>query len=292
MNSLKQELVEVLAFFGIQKSLNLRARFQGQTFTALLHLDGHVTLENYIVIADQSFDDIEQAMLSFDLQTSSSSAWQFWSAYSSARDTWVPLEHWRAEWESGKEQSKQIKTSISHPLRIDSVRAPQGGLIGMTFCPGRQTDGLYTGLWQRDLVTDCQAIEAWPSAALITLMESHEFALLNVDALPQVAANYHFRWIHAPIPDMQIPDARFEQQWQTLGPELHALLSVGNNIVLHCRGGLGRTGLMTARLLIERGMSPVEAVKTVRAARVHAIETFEQEEFCLNLKPNVITEIR
>jgi len=289
MNSLKQQVVDVLTFFGIKDPLGLRARFRGQTATALLHLDGRVTLDDSTT--GQSFDDIEQAMLRFDLQMSSSSAWQFWSVYSPARATWVPLEHWRAEWESSRDnktrnnRDQQVKTSLSHPLRIDSVVAPKGGLIGMTFCPGKQINGLYAGLWMRDLATDCQVIEAWPSAALVTLMESHEFALLNVEALPQVVTHYQFRWVHAPIPDMQIPDARFEQQWQTLGPELHGLLSAGQNILLHCRGGLGRTGLMAARLLIERGMSPVEAVTNVRTARAHAIETFEQEEFCLNLKP-------
>jgi protein-tyrosine phosphatase len=277
MNSLKQQLMAVLRFFEINETLTLRARFQGRTVTALLHLDGCVTF------AEKSFDDIEQAMSGLDLQKTSSSAWQFWLVYSHARGTWVPLEHWRAEWHNSN-AGNEIKTSLSHPLRIDSVIAPDGGLIGMTFCPGKQTDGLYTGLWHRDLVTDCLAIQKWRCAALVTLMEAHEFALLKVDALPQVTVNYNFRWIHAPIPDMQIPDARFEEQWQTLGPELHALLSAGDNIVLHCRGGLGRTGLMAARLLIERGMPPVEAVATVRAARAHTIETFEQEEFCLNLK--------
>lgn len=280
MNSLKQQLKSVLQFFSINEAIPLRARLRGQTISALLFVDGKV------IVSGQSFDDIEEAMLSFDLQNSGSSAWQFWSVYSDERSTWVPLEHWRAEYieRQNKKSHNEIKTSLSHPLRIDSVVAPDGGLIGMTFCPGRQTYGIYSGLWQRDLATDCLAIQNWPSAALVTLMESHEFALLNVDDLSQVATGYNFRWVHAPIPDMQIPDSRFEQQWKTLGPELHALLSAGNNVVLHCRGGLGRTGLMTARLLIERGISPVEAVAMVRAARAHAIETFEQEEFCLNLK--------
>jgi protein-tyrosine phosphatase len=281
MNSLKQQLKSILQFFKINEAITLRAKFRGQTVTALLSVDGEV------IISGQVFDDIEKAMLSFDLQNSGSSAWQFWSVYSDERNTWVPLEHWRAEWYTewqNKKTNNEIKTSLSHPLRIDSVVAPDGGLIGMTFCPGRQTYGIYSGLWQRDLATDLLAIQNWPSAALVTLMESHEFALLNVDALPQIATGYNFRWIHAPIPDMQIPDVRFEQQWKILGPELHALLSSGQNIVLHCRGGLGRTGLMAARLLIERGMLPVEAVAVVRTARAHAIETFEQEEFCLNLK--------
>ena len=32
-------------------------------------------------------------------------------------------------------------TSETHPLRIEPVAAPGGGLIGMTFCPGKVQPG-------------------------------------------------------------------------------------------------------------------------------------------------------
>ncbi len=52
-------------------------------------------------------------------------------------------------------------TSLFHPLRIDAVAAPGGGLIGMTPCPGKvQPDGS-TGPWRRDLALDLDAIGDW-----------------------------------------------------------------------------------------------------------------------------------
>ena len=45
----------------------------------------------------------------------------------------------------------------------------------------------------------------------------------------------------------------------------------------HCRGGLGRAGMISARLLVESGVEPEVAIAKVRAARPGAIETREQE---------------
>jgi len=58
----------------------------------------------------------------------------------------------------------------------------------------------------------------------------------------------------------------------------------GDNIVIHCKGGLGRTGLVTARLLIELGENTKLAVKKIRDARPGTIETKEQENYVLNIK--------
>jgi hypothetical protein len=39
-----------------------------------------------------------------------------------------------------------ITTSISHPLRIDEVKAPNdGGIIGMTLCPGKKSSSAISG---------------------------------------------------------------------------------------------------------------------------------------------------
>ena len=55
----------------------------------------------------------------------------------------------------------QAKTSASHPLRIDAVTAPGGGLIGMTFCPGKKQVSAVSGTWDRDLGADLDLIREW-----------------------------------------------------------------------------------------------------------------------------------
>ena len=60
---------------------------------------------------------------------------------------------------------------------------------------------------------------------------------------------------------------------------LLARLRDGESIVLHCKGGLGRTGMVAARLLVELGCTPEEAIVAVRQARSGTIETREQEAY-------------
>ncbi len=49
---------------------------------------------------------------------------------------------------------------------------------------------------------------------------------------------------------------------------------------MHCRQGIGRSGLVAARLLAKKGTSPGAAIEMVSAARGLAVpETAEQREW-------------
>ncbi len=110
------------------------------------------------------------------------------------------------------------------------------------------------------------------------MSRANPFILHGVPELPEKTVTYGIRWFHLPIVDVGIPDERFEEEWETAGKVLRRILADGGRIVLHCRGGLGRTGTIAARLLVEFGMTPREAIAKVRIARPGAIQTREQEE--------------
>jgi protein-tyrosine phosphatase len=57
------------------------------------------------------------------------------------------------------------------------------------------------------------------------------------------------------------------------------MLDDGQGIAIHCRAGLGRSGLVAASLLVRRGVMPANAIQTVRNCRPRAIETADQEAF-------------
>jgi ADP-ribosyl-[dinitrogen reductase] hydrolase len=173
------------------------------------------------------------------------------------------------------------RTSATHPLQIESVETPGGGRIGMTLCPGKRDPWAMTGSWERDLDSDLAVIGAWGCSALVTLMERHELEHLGVEGLGETARSAGLDWYHLPMRDGSIPTAAFESQWLTSGKALRDRLLGGESIVVHCRGGLGRTGLVAARLLIELGESPKGALSRVRAARPGAVETREQEIYVL-----------
>lgn len=173
-----------------------------------------------------------------------------------------------------------IKTSETHPLRIDIVPLQNHpGRIGMTLCPGKRQELGLSGHWQRDLHADLNRIRQTEATILVSLVEEHEFRLLGVEALGEEAIGRGLRWVHLPIRDRSIPDAAFEQRWVQAGEELRQHLRDGKLIVLHCMGGLGRTGTIAARLLVELGEDPVQAIRRVREARPGTLETEEQERY-------------
>jgi protein-tyrosine phosphatase len=51
------------------------------------------------------------------------------------------------------------------------------------------------------------------------------------------------------------------------------------HVLVHCRGRLGRAIIVAASLLIELGMEPTKAFEHVRAVRLGAIETGDQERY-------------
>lgn len=162
--------------------------------------------------------------------------------------------------------------------RIDSVAAG-AGRIGLGHCPGRNDAE------PRSVAADLNAIVAWGARALLTLVEPHELTLIGAQRLPDLARELPLEWWHLPIEDMCAPDLAFEARWPTVSTAVHALLEEGSAVMVHCRGGFGRAGTIAARLLIERGMEPLEAIAAVRKARPGAIETVAQECFLSTLAP-------
>jgi hypothetical protein len=169
------------------------------------------------------------------------------------------------------------RTSRSHPLQIAQVRAsPSHGRIGITFCPGKHDPAASTGAWARELGADLDAITAWGARLVLTLLEAAELRALGVPDLGREVRSRGLEWRHLPIADGSVPSAAFEQQWQTDGREIRTLLRSGADVLVHCKGGLGRAGMIAARLLVELGVAPEQAIREVRSARTGAIETPSQ----------------
>jgi ADP-ribosyl-[dinitrogen reductase] hydrolase len=103
--------------------------------------------------------------------------------------------------------------------------------------------------------------------------------LLRVERLGEEVLRRNTLWSHLPIVDGSIPDQRIDEKWDTAGEELRSILRNGSDVLVHCRGGLGRAGTIASRLLIELGMAPKTAIARVRAVRPGAIETCAQKEY-------------
>lgn len=173
---------------------------------------------------------------------------------------------------------------MSDSVAIDNVPAPGGGRIGLTHCPGTGAGGLFPGDRPALLERDLARFREWGATGLVTLLEPHEMTLLGVASLGERAVTHGLQWWHLPITDGCAPGGAFETAWRDVAPRLHAMLDADDRVVVHCRAGLGRSGTIAARLLVERGIEPDRAAAMVRRVRPGAIEDFEQMAWVRSLR--------
>lgn len=184
------------------------------------------------------------------------------------------------------EQCRPVRTSQSHPLVIAELRpGPNYGRIGLTLCPGKKQPLALSGGWDRDLVLDLDSVAHWGACAVVTLLERHELEALEVQTLGEHVKARHMDWLHLPVRDVAVPDAAFEREWGQAGEALRSRLRNGFNVLVHCKGGLGRAGTIAARLLVELGWNPEQAIMAVRAVRPGAIETVAQVRHVRGQRP-------
>lgn len=173
-----------------------------------------------------------------------------------------------------------LLTSHSSPLDIATVQCPNvSGVIGMTICPGKHQADAVSGHFQRDLNLDLDLIQAWEATAVVSLMADSELSALKVDQLGEQVESRGMLWFQLPIQDQGLTDESFELRWIYAGLRLRELLRAGKRVLVHCRSGLGRTGLVAAKLLIELGMPRQEAVEAVRKARPGTLQSRKHEEY-------------
>lgn len=169
------------------------------------------------------------------------------------------------------------------PLMIDTVAVPGlSGVIGISSCPGMKTFSTLD-LYDDRIENDLQCIRTWGAAVIVTLLEIRELAMLGIADLPEKALSQNLLWLHLPIKNMGLPDESFEESWKWAGPRLLKLLSEGQRIFVHCKEGIGRSGVVAARLLIESGVDTVTAMKMVRKSRPGSLMLNSHEEYCHGL---------
>jgi len=131
------------------------------------------------------------------------------------------------------------------------------------------------GEWLSDDIASWRRAGIDAVLSLLTPDEEHD---MNLREEASEAKKQQMEFISFPIPDRQIPNS--EPKWAGVLEEVTRTLSEGKNVVVHCRQGIGRSGLAVACLLVRKGMSPGAAVELASAARgISVPETPEQRDW-------------
>lgn len=176
-----------------------------------------------------------------------------------------------------------VGTSESDPIRVDllpedEVRAP--GRLGMTFAPGMWAASV-GGRWERDLAADMRALEEEHGAnVLVSLMEDHEYHHYGVPELLEHGRYGGIEILRFAIQDMGVPRKAESEEFGNFVDEVVSRMEAGDSVVVHCRGGLGRTGTVAACVLVALGSHTADdAIRAVRRIRKGTVQTDEQAEF-------------
>ena len=102
------------------------------------------------------------------------------------------------------------------------------------------------------------------ASAVLTLVEDCEFAHLGVPEFATEIRRTGLVWYHMAIPDMSTPGTAFEEAWSRDGARIFESLRAGERLLVHCAGGLGRSGMVAAKLLAALGAPADHAITAVR----------------------------
>lgn len=100
---------------------------------------------------------------------------------------------------------------------------------------------------------------------LVSLLAAQECAALGLGGLRADCAKFGIEHLAHPVADMAVPtDA---EAFTVLALTLKRRLVAGAGIAIHCRAGIGRSGLLAASVLVALGASPGAAFAEVSQAR-------------------------
>ncbi|HAW46403.1 MAG TPA: protein phosphatase [Roseovarius sp.] len=141
-----------------------------------------------------------------------------------------------------------------------------GGTLALAPVPG--AGGAYGA--------DMAHLRDWRPALVISLTTEAEMVAAGAGGLAFDVQASGARWIGVPVADFGVPDAAQAGNWTRARADALAALAGGGRVLVHCRGGCGRSGMAVLRLMVEAGETPGAALARLRAVRPCAVETEAQ----------------
>ena len=116
---------------------------------------------------------------------------------------------------------------------------------------------------------------------IVSLLETNESFMLGLETESKVVADNGMNYISFPVSDYGVPSS-FDD-FSILTADIFEQLGQGTNVLLHCRGGVGRSGLLAAGVLLQAGLNTEQAFAIVSAKRgIRVPETTQQREWLKN----------
>jgi len=134
--------------------------------------------------------------------------------------------------------------------------------------------------------------KAWRQAGIdvvVSLLEEREAEQLGLGDERKSTEENGMRFISFPIPDRGVPSSMREAV--SVIADVADVLEQGKNVAIHCRQGIGRSGMIVTSVLMTSGVSPEEAMQVVSSARgVRIPETSQQVQWTQQLPTGILLQ--
>jgi protein-tyrosine phosphatase len=175
---------------------------------------------------------------------------------------------------------KPTYTSLSSPIEVDILTSEglmQPGQLAMTMAPGKQDEEDHI-IWKRDLQADLDRLrEHYGVDRLVCLLEKEELEQLKIPDLLAEANTRGMMTEHLPLPDDGLPASM--EKFSVLVDTVVNAIATGETVLIHCKGGQGRTGMLAAACLVRLGYTPEAAIATIRQVRAGALSAAIKREY-------------
>jgi len=131
------------------------------------------------------------------------------------------------------------------------------------------------GDWLEDELSAwrCEGVDV-----VVSLLTPAEEESLDLTKEATLAETRGLDFVSFPVNDREVPSSA--TALASMLEKINLELSSGKNVVIHCRQGIGRTGLVAASLLVTNGWDPSAAVGHLSSSRgVPIPETVEQRRW-------------
>ncbi|MBL4763907.1 MAG: dual specificity protein phosphatase family protein [Colwellia sp.] len=140
-----------------------------------------------------------------------------------------------------------------HPFKVLAVDT--GAQLILTPCPGSKAVAL-----------DASIVELQQAGTdlLLTLMFDEEMERNHLSSLASLCEDNQIAWLQLPIIDDAAPNEVFEKLWLQHSQSILDVIHQGGTIAIHCKGGIGRTGLVAGLILLTYGWPADKIIKKIQ----------------------------
>jgi len=123
---------------------------------------------------------------------------------------------------------------------------------------------------------------------VVSLLELSEARDVGLDRERELCEFNGMAFVSYPIKDWELPSSVTE--FAEFTRNICQQITDGTNTVVHCRGGIGRTGMLAAGILLHCGYEPDDAFRHISEARGAPVpDTDEQRNWIVGNHQEIVT---